>query len=105
MNSFQSVTMLFALCILALTHGFAPVARRSLPVMVRNFKQVQSSSQGSRSNNFLLFADNDGKKITRDKEGEFFESEVSFLNFHFMIADEVYDNELTSYFCSFYLLV
>ena len=67
------------MCVLALTNGFTPVARRTLPVMVRNFKQVRSSSQGSHSNNFRLFADNDGKKITRDKEGEFFESDVSLF--------------------------
>jgi hypothetical protein len=72
--------MLFAsvcVCLLAVTLGFAPVARRSLPVTSLNLKHFRHTSQESKSFNFRLFADNDGKKITRDKEGEFFESDVS----------------------------
>ena len=82
MSSFRSALFVFAMCVLAVANGFAPIARRSLPVTIHNFKQVRSSSQGSYSSNFRLFADNDGNKITRDKEGEFFESNVSSCSPH-----------------------
>ena len=70
--------------------GFAPVARKSFPVMINNVKQFRSSSQGMNQNTFRLFADNDGKKITRDKEGEFFESDVSLHN-EMMTTDVLQD--------------
>lgn len=82
MSSYRSALFVFVVCVMAVANGFAPTARKSLPVMLNNFKQVRSSSQGSHSNNFRLFADNDGKKITRDKEGEFFESDVSSCQAH-----------------------
>ena len=72
-----TLVALICICLVALSMGFAPVARKSFPVMISNVKQFRSSSQGLNSNSFRLFADNDGKKITRDKEGEFFESSVS----------------------------
>ena len=82
MTSFRSALFVFAMCVLAVANGFAPAARRALPVTIHNFKQVRSSSHGPYSGNFRLFADNDGKKITRDKEGEFFESNVSSFSLH-----------------------
>lgn len=76
-NMSATLVALICICLVALSMGFAPVARKAFPVMINNVKQFRSSSQGSNSNSFRLFADNDGKKITRDKEGEFFESSVS----------------------------
>lgn len=64
-------------CLLAMTMGFAPIARRSLTVTSLNLKHMRSTPQTPFSSSFQLFADNDGKKITRDNEGEFFESNVS----------------------------
>jgi hypothetical protein len=63
------------MCMVTITMGFSPVARRAMPSTVRILKPT--SSETFNSFNFRLFADNDGKKITRDKEGEFFESDVS----------------------------
>jgi hypothetical protein len=75
-----TLVALICICLVALSMGFAPVARKSFPVMINNVKQFRSSSQGMNQQTFRLFADNDGKKITRDKEGEFFESDVSLYD-------------------------
>ena len=95
-NMSATLVALICICLVALSMGFAPVARKSFPVMINNVKQFRSSSQGMNQNSFRLFADNDGKKITRDKEGEFFESDVS-LHDDTMTTDVLQDtnNDVT----------
>jgi hypothetical protein len=76
MYVFIQMLAVISMCMMVVITGFAPVARRTVPLTIHTLKPFQSLSPGHSTFNFRLFADNDGKKITRDKEGEFFESEV-----------------------------
>jgi hypothetical protein len=77
MYAFLQLLAVIGMCMMVVVTGFAPVARRTVPLTIHTLKPFQSSTTTRGTFNFRLFADNDGKKITRDKEGEFFESEVS----------------------------
>lgn len=77
MYALLQLLAVISMCMMVVVTGFAPVARRTVPLTIHTLKPFQSSITTRGAFNFRLFADNDGKKITRDKEGEFFESEVS----------------------------